>query len=95
MQWVGCAVALVRPRVAHLVVVSRFLKFVILNFGKSFRIWTPVPTPRAPLCIDPGGSMKRADRLGKDVRPQLGASPGAATAEGSPWAAGRQGAAEG
>jgi hypothetical protein len=46
----------------HFLAVSRFLKFAILNRGKSFRIWTSVPTPRAPLCIDPGGSMKGARR---------------------------------
>jgi hypothetical protein len=54
--------ASVRRRLAPLVVVSRFLKFAILNRGKSFRIWTSVPTPRAPLCMDPGGSMKGARR---------------------------------
>jgi hypothetical protein len=40
--------------------VSRFLKFAILNCGKSFRIWTPAPTPRASLCMGPGGSVKGA-----------------------------------
>ena len=46
----GCA--------SRFLAVSRFLKFPILNRGKSFRIWTSNPTPRASLCSQPGGYMK-------------------------------------
>ena len=58
----GAPAAAVRRRLAVLVVVSRFLKFAILNREKSFRIWTLVPTPRAPLCMGAGGYMKGAGR---------------------------------
>jgi len=52
----------VRRGLVTLLAVSRFLKFAILNRGKSFRIWTSVRTPRASLCMDPGGYMKGAGR---------------------------------
>lgn len=58
----GARAALVRRRLLVLVRVSPFLKFAILIGEKSFRIWTPAPTPRASLCMDPGGSMKGAQR---------------------------------
>ena len=57
---------------AGLPAVSRFLNFPIVYRGKSFRTWTSNPTPRAILCIDPGGYVRGAERPGAAAASPLG-----------------------
>jgi hypothetical protein len=69
------------PRSPRFLLVSRFLKSAIVNRKKCFRTGTRAPTPRANPCGPPGGYLQGGkEPPGGDVRPRLGASPGAATA---------------